>query len=101
MKRSLQLYRAQKRFDVVTLLGFLVPFALAVLIGILIHTHSKPIPAPLTQTTNPSGGVTATAPASPPSASEIVTANAAILAYCSSDLRQDTSCALVDRKSVV
>lgn len=85
-----------KKFsDPLTAIGFLIPIALAILIGLIIHAHSKPIQAPVSQTTNPSGGVTATAPVNPPTADEIAAANSAILSYCNNDLRQDTSCALV------
>ena len=85
----------KKRFDPATALGFVIPILLAVLIGLLIRAHSNPIQAPVTETTNASGGVTATAPANPPTASEIASANQAILNYCNNDLRQDTSCQLL------
>ena len=95
MKQSITAFAAKKSSDPLAVLGFLIPIALAVLIGLAIHAHSRPIQAPVAQTTNPSGGVTSTAPADPPTADEISAANTAILSYCSNDLRQDTSCALV------
>ena len=78
-----------------TLVGFLIPIGFATLIGLAIYAHSKPISLPESQTTNASGGVTSTAPINPPTAAEVATANAVILAYCQNDLRQDTSCALI------
>ena len=88
-------FSSGKKFDPVVVIGFLIPVFLAALIGLAIRAHSRPIQSPLTQTTNFSGGVTSTAPANPPTADEIAAANAAILAYCRNDLRQDTSCGLV------
>jgi hypothetical protein len=93
--QSVNPFGSTKKLDPVTIIGFLIPVLLAVLIGIAVRAHSRPIQAPLTQTTNFSGGVTSTAPANPPSTDEIASANAAILAYCRNDLRQDTSCGLV------
>jgi hypothetical protein len=84
-----------KRFDPIVVLGFLLPICVAVLIGMAIYSHSRPIQAPITETTDSSGGVTSTAPANPPTAAEITNATAAILSYCQNDLRQDTSCTLV------
>jgi len=83
-----------------TVVGFLLPIALATLIGLAIYAHSKPIQSAVTQTTDPSGGVTATAPAEPPTAAEVATADQAILGYCDNDLRQDTSCTLVPNSNV-
>lgn len=85
----------KKLMDPAVIIGFLIPIGLAVLIGLAIQAHSKPIQDPLSQTTNASGGVTATAPVNPPTAAEVSAADAAILTYCSNDLRQDTSCLLV------
>jgi hypothetical protein len=85
----------RERVDPITLLGFTIPILLAVLIGMLIRAHSNPITAPLKQTTNATGTVTSTTPVNPPTADEVAAANQAILNYCSSDLRQDTSCQLI------
>lgn len=95
MKPTASLAGTAKHFDPMVFVGFLLPVALAVLIGLAIHAHSRPISAPVTQTTNSSGGVTATAPANLPTTGEISAANSAILTYCSNDLRSDTSCSLV------
>jgi len=95
MKQSLIAFIAKKIADPLVVVGFLIPIALAVLIGLVVHAHSKPIQAPVAQTTNASGGVTSTAPANPPTPDEVNAANAAILSYCSNDLRQDTTCSLV------
>lgn len=88
-------FAAKKQFDPVTLVGFLIPVGLAVLIGLIIHAYSQPIPAPLRQETSPSGNVTATTPVNPPTNAEIAAANQAILDYCSNDLRKDTGCSLI------
>jgi hypothetical protein len=93
--QPLKPFGIEKKFDPVTVVGFLIPVLLAILIGVAIRAHSRPIQAPLTQTTNFSGGVTSTAPVNPPTADEVAAANDAILAYCRNDLRQDTSCGLV------
>lgn len=90
---------ARKWRDPMTVVGFLVPMALAILVGLAIHARSKPISAPVHQTTNASGNVTATTPVNLPTSDEVAAANQAILAYCSSDLRQDVSCALVPNSS--
>jgi len=84
-----------KVFDTATPVGFLLPFLVAALIGWAIYAHSKPVAAPLNQETAPSGKVTVTTPALPPTAEEVDAADAAILAYCTSDLRADTGCSLV------
>ncbi|HUB93735.1 MAG TPA: hypothetical protein VMB52_04485 [Verrucomicrobiae bacterium] len=86
---------SKKLLDPMVLVGFLVPVALAILIGLVIRANSNPIAAPVAQTTNASGGVTAVTPVNPPSASEIASANQTILAYCDNDLRVNTSCALI------
>jgi len=91
---------AEKRFDPVVLVGFLIPVGLAILIGLIIHAYSNPIPEPLRQETNASGAVTATTPVNPPTDAEIAVANQTILNYCSSDLRQDTSCTLIPNSTV-
>ncbi|HUB93847.1 MAG TPA: hypothetical protein VMB52_05075 [Verrucomicrobiae bacterium] len=89
------LFNKGKHFDPATLVGFMIPIAFATLVGALIYAHANPIKAPVAQQTNASGSVTATTPVDPPTATEIATANQIILSYCSSDLRADTSCALV------
>jgi hypothetical protein len=100
MKQLAHTFAAAKRFDPMTMVGFLIPIALTTLIGLAIYAHSKPIQSAVTQTTDPSGGVTATAPADPPTAAEVAVANQAILSYCDNDLRQDTSCTLVPNTNV-
>jgi len=95
MTQLASLFSTKKPFDPMTLIGFLMSIGLAVLIGMAIYAHSKPIQIPVTQTTNASGAVTSTAPVNPPTAAEVAAANAAILSYCQNDLRQDTSCALI------
>jgi len=92
-------FTTNKRFDPVTVVGFLIPVALAVLIGLVISARSRPITQPLRQTTDASGSVTATTPVNQPTAAEVSAANQAILNYCSSDLRADTSCALIPDSS--
>jgi hypothetical protein len=86
--------------DPAVIAGFLIPILVAVAIGLLIRIHSKPIAAPVEQQTNASGAVTSTAPVNPPTAAEVASANQTILNYCSSDLRQDTSCALIANSTV-
>lgn len=93
--QSVNPFASRKNLDPMTIVGFLLPIILAVLVGLAIRAHSRPIQSPLTQNTNPSGSVTSTAPVNPPSADEIAAADNAILAYCRNDLRQDTSCGLV------
>ncbi|HEY4160934.1 MAG TPA: hypothetical protein VGM08_02635 [Candidatus Saccharimonadales bacterium] len=88
-------FAAPRRFNPVTIMGFLIPVALAVLIGLIIGARSRPITQPVQQTTDASGSVTATAPVNQPTAAEVSAANQAILNYCSSDLRADTSCSLL------
>jgi len=85
----------KKRFDRLTVLGFLIPILLAVAVGLLIRANSQPVPIPETQTTNASGGVTSQTPANPPSAAEVANANQTILNYCDNDLRADTSCEII------
>ncbi len=87
-------FAAHKRFDPITVVGFLIPISLAILIGLIISMRSQPIAQPVQQTTDASGTVTATAPVNPPTAAEVSAANQAILNYCTSDLRANTSCAL-------
>jgi hypothetical protein len=99
MIRVAGLLEKQGRFDPMVVVGFLIPVAIAVLIGIAIYAHSQPITIPESQTTNASGGVTSTSPANPPSAADIAAADAAILMYCQNDLRQDTSCALISNSN--
>jgi hypothetical protein len=95
MVHTANLLAKRGRFDPMIAVGFLLPIAFATLIGLAIYAHSKPIQMPESQTTNASGGVTATAPVSTPTATQVAAANAAILSYCENDLRQDTSCALI------
>lgn len=95
MIRAADLYGSKGRFDPMIIVGFLIPIALTILIGLAIYSHSRPIQTPVAETTNASGGVTSTAPLNTPSASDIAAANAAILAYCQNDLRQDTTCTLL------
>lgn len=95
MQRLTHVSIAKKGFDSAVIAGFLLPALVAVLIGLAIRAHSRPIQTPMAQTTDSSGSVTATAPVNLPTAAEIAAANAAVLAYCENDLRQDTSCALV------
>jgi hypothetical protein len=85
----------KKLADPMVLVGFLVPVALAILIGLLIRANSNPIASPLAEATNPSGAVTAVTPVDPPTASEIASATQTILAYCDNDLRVDTSCSII------
>jgi len=100
MKQLAYLFAAVKRFDPMTIVGFLVPIALATLTGLAIYAHSRPIQSAITQTTDPSGGVTATTPVNPPTAAEVAVADQTILAYCDNDLRQDTSCAITPNSNV-
>lgn len=90
----------QQQLDSYTLLGFAVPIMLAVAIGLVVHAAARPIAAPVHQETNASGAVTETTPVNQPTAAEIAAANQAILGYCSSDLRQDTSCSLISNSSM-
>jgi hypothetical protein len=100
MARMANPFVASKRFDPTILVGFLIPIGLAILVGLIIHTYSQPIAAPVRQETNPSGAVTATTPVNPPTDAEVAAANEAILNYCSSDLRKDTSCSLIAGNTV-
>jgi hypothetical protein len=100
MTRMANSFAGTKRFDPATLVGFLVPVGLAVLIGLIIHAYSQPIGAPVRQETNASGAVTATTPVDPPTEAEIAVANQTILSYCSNDLRKDTSCSLIAGSTV-
>jgi len=95
MIQTTSLLGKRGRFDPMSIIGFLLPMALAILIGFAIYAHSKPIQMPESQTTNASGGVTSTSPVNTPTAAQVSAANDAILSYCENDLRQDTSCALV------
>jgi len=97
--RFLQTF-GKKLLDPLVLAGFLIPVALAVAVGLLIRTHSNPIPSPVSQTTNASGNVTAVTPVNLPTASEINSANQAILNYCDNDLRVNTSCSLIANSTV-
>jgi hypothetical protein len=91
----------RRRFGPGGAVGFLIPVAIAILIGLVIRANSNPIQAPVAQTTNASGGVTADTPVNPPTANEIATANQTILSYCSNDLRVDTSCALLPNSTTI
>jgi hypothetical protein len=93
--QSVNPFAPKKSFDPMTIVGFLLPIVFAMLIGFAIRAHSRPIQSPLAQNTNPSGGVTSTAPVNPPSSDEVAAADNAILSYCRNDLRQDTSCGLI------
>jgi len=76
-----------------TIIGFLSPLLLAGLIGLLLHVHGHHQPA---ATTRPATAATTGVPSGPlPSGSAVSVANAAIVAYCNNDLRQDDHCSLV------
>ncbi|HSX31381.1 MAG TPA: hypothetical protein VLE99_05685 [Candidatus Saccharimonadales bacterium] len=79
-------------------LGFVVPFALAVLIGLLLRPHPVSMPSNATSTTSQTSS--AATSGSQPTAAEVSAANAAILTYCRSDLRADTSCSLIPNSSI-
>ena len=82
-------------------IGFLIPFAVAVVIGVLLHLNGQQAPSP--ESTGNTRGTqispsTASGPqerTAPPSAEEVSQANAAILTYCRNDLRQGTNCTLI------
>jgi hypothetical protein len=75
----------------------LTPLVLAVLVAIILHHPAPKTASPATSTTTQTATHGSDAPASGamPSDSEVANAKAAILAYCTSDLRQDTSCTLI------
>ncbi|MEJ0072966.1 MAG: hypothetical protein WDN27_02675 [Candidatus Saccharibacteria bacterium] len=88
--------RLRERLTRDNLIGFCIPLVLALLIGWGVHAHySKPAPLPDDTTAASSASQSEAATGPLPTASEIAAANAAILAYCSNDLRSDTNCSLV------
>jgi len=91
----------QNSFSRVTLIGFLLPLVLALLIGGLL-SHHKPAKAVNSNNTRDTTVVSSNAaPAgTQPTDSDIAAANAALLAYCSNDLRQGTSCSLINGSDV-
>jgi len=87
-------------FSLPAVIGFLAPLVLALLIG-LVLSHHKPAQT-LSQKSSQTAVVSSDAApvGTQPTDSDIEAANAAVLAYCSSDLRQDTSCALIPGSDV-
>ena len=85
-----------------TVIGFLLPFALVLLMGFALHSHKRSVTnIPLSstassRTSTPTAGDTR----QQPSGSEISSADAAILTYCQDDLRQGTNCSLIANSNV-
>lgn len=86
-----------RNYDPATLVGFAIPFLLAALIATAFHIHTA-VQKHNQTASSQNGQTVATGPL--PTADEISNANNTILSYCSSDLRQDTSCALVPNSDV-
>lgn len=86
-----------RNYDPATLIGFALPFLLAVIVATLFHMHTS-VQKHHQATTEQSTQAQQTGPL--PSADEVTAANNTILSYCSSDLRQDTSCSLMPGSDV-
>lgn len=98
----------RKRFRRETIIGFIVPFACVAVIGLALRIHTSitrktsPVQSGTANTTKPanaSAGATPTIGVQP-SAADVAAANAAILAYCTSDLRQDSYCSLIANSNI-
>lgn len=79
-------------------IGFLTPLVLAVLVAIILHHPAPKTAAPVASNTGQTATPASDTPApsgAMPTDSEVSAAKAAILAYCTSDLRQDTTCTLI------
>jgi hypothetical protein len=79
-------------------IGFLTPLVIAILIAIALHHPAPKTAAPATSSTSQAAAQAhdaSVASGAQPTEREVSAAKAAILAYCTSDLRQDTSCTLI------
>ena len=80
--------------DPVTWVGFAVPFAITILLGVLIHSQLHPIAAPIDQASDGTPQQSAPVSTTMPTADDVASAKQAVLQYCQNDLRKDTSCRL-------